>query len=158
MDLGFKDRVALITGTASQIGMGKEIALTLALKADISNKAEVDDMVKTAFKEFGRIDILVNNAGSISSLKPFVEQTDEESQKDMDINLYGAVHCCQAVATVAASSLATVLDLPELSLTVMYRASDELPPSPMPWKYTHRESAPWAVRSSAGLKVRSASE
>jgi NAD(P)-dependent dehydrogenase (short-subunit alcohol dehydrogenase family) len=30
MDLGFKDKVALITGTASQIGIGKTIALTLA--------------------------------------------------------------------------------------------------------------------------------
>jgi NAD(P)-dependent dehydrogenase (short-subunit alcohol dehydrogenase family) len=30
MDLGFKDRVALVTGTASQIGIGKAIALTLA--------------------------------------------------------------------------------------------------------------------------------
>ena len=30
MDLGLKDKVALVTGTASQIGMGKAIALTLA--------------------------------------------------------------------------------------------------------------------------------
>lgn len=30
MDLGFKDKVVMVTGTASQIGMGKAIALTLA--------------------------------------------------------------------------------------------------------------------------------
>ena len=30
MDLGFKGKVALVTGAGSQIGFGKEIALTLA--------------------------------------------------------------------------------------------------------------------------------
>ena len=36
---------------------------SLAIKADVSNKAEVEEMVKNVIKEFGKIDILVNNAG-----------------------------------------------------------------------------------------------
>jgi len=35
----------------------------IALKVDVANYSEVDEMVKTALKEFGKIDILVNNAG-----------------------------------------------------------------------------------------------
>jgi NAD(P)-dependent dehydrogenase (short-subunit alcohol dehydrogenase family) len=37
---------------------------SLAIKADISHSAEVNDMVARAIKKFGKIDILVNNAGS----------------------------------------------------------------------------------------------
>ena len=40
MDYGLKDKVALVTGTGSQIGMGKAIAVTLAKEGcDIISKA-----------------------------------------------------------------------------------------------------------------------
>ena len=129
MDLGFKDKVAMITGTASQIGIGKAIALTLAkegcdivscdidlagaektadevkdlgrkalaLQVDIVIQASVQNGVKAALEEFGKIDILVNTAGAILPPKPFIESADEEWQKEIDINLYGTVHCCRAV-------------------------------------------------------------
>ncbi len=114
MDLGLKDKVALVTGAGSQIGFGKAIALTLAregcdvvvndiniegaeqtaaevralgrkalaIKADIRNKDEVDNMVKTALKEFGRIDILVNNAGA-----PGIGPPTSEEVWDINVNI-----------------------------------------------------------------------
>lgn len=42
MDLGLKDKVALVTGAGSQIGMGKAIALTLAGEGCDIVAADVD--------------------------------------------------------------------------------------------------------------------
>lgn len=129
MDLGLKDKVALVTGTGSQIGFGKAIALTMAregcdvicndidiegakqtaaevkalgrkaiaIKADVTKSAEVNDMVKTALKEFGRIDILVNNAGHAFARGPFAEQKEEDWDKDINLNLKGVMICAKAV-------------------------------------------------------------
>jgi 3-oxoacyl-[acyl-carrier protein] reductase len=36
---------------------------TIAVKANVGDKTEVDEMVKTTIKAFGKVDILVNNAG-----------------------------------------------------------------------------------------------
>jgi NAD(P)-dependent dehydrogenase (short-subunit alcohol dehydrogenase family) len=130
MDLKLEGKVALVTGTASQAGMGKAISLMLAkegcdiisadmnlegaeqtaasvkalgrkaiaLKANVAIGAEVDEMVKAALKEFGKIDILVNTAGlSAGGGRPFLEQKQETWQKDIDVNLYGTMHCSKAV-------------------------------------------------------------
>lgn len=69
----------------------------LAVKCDVSKKEEVDAMIKKAIEAFGRIDILVNNAG-ICQFKPFLEITEEEWNKTIDINLKGYFLCAQAAA------------------------------------------------------------
>lgn len=70
---------------------------TTAIKADITNKAEVDAMAKQALAEFGRIDILVNNAGGINFAGSFLEQKEADWDKDFDLNVKGTMFCCQAV-------------------------------------------------------------
>ena len=69
----------------------------LAVKADVSNRAEVDEMIKTGLERFVHIDILVNNAGTSSRLKPFVEMTREDWDIDIQVNLYGQMNVAQAV-------------------------------------------------------------
>jgi len=69
----------------------------LAVKCDVSKKDEVEKMVKTAIDEWGKLDILVNNAG-ICQFKPFLEMTEEEWDRTIDINLKGYFLCAQAAA------------------------------------------------------------
>jgi len=69
----------------------------IAIKCDVSKKSEIDEMVKKTVEKFGKLDILVNNAG-ICQFKPFLEMTEEEWDKTLDINLKGYFLCAQAAA------------------------------------------------------------
>ena len=85
-------------------GVGQTVAAiealgrkALAVKVDVTNRSEVDGMVKKALDNFGKIDILVNNAGASSQLRPFIEMTEEDWNYDIGINLYGQMRVARAV-------------------------------------------------------------
>ena len=67
----------------------------LAVKCDVSLKAEVENLVAEAIKKFGGLDVLVNNAG-IFPFVPFMEMTEENWDKVMDVNLKSIFLCSQA--------------------------------------------------------------
>jgi 3-oxoacyl-[acyl-carrier protein] reductase len=67
------------------------------IKADISKKAEVNEMVKTAYDQFGKINVLVNNAGMGLAGKPFIEIPEEEWEKMINTNIWGLVYMLKAV-------------------------------------------------------------
>jgi len=68
---------------------------SLAVQTDITQKADVDNLVQRVVGEFDRIDILVNNAGvDIGSM---LELSEEDWDKTIDTNLKGCYFCCQAV-------------------------------------------------------------
>lgn len=123
-----KDKVALVTGAGSGIGRGiatrfalegahvavnylpggdrkvaaeAEVAAfatpSIAVAADVSKRAEVEAMVAEVVKQLGRIDIVVNNAG-IEIKRPFLEVTDDEWNKVLNVNLYGSFVVSQAAA------------------------------------------------------------
>jgi 3-oxoacyl-[acyl-carrier protein] reductase len=70
----------------------------ITVKADVSNKEEVDKMVETVINEFGRIDVLVNNAGITWRTSNILSGTKEEWEKVLGVNLIGTYYCIQAVA------------------------------------------------------------
>jgi len=80
----------------------------MAIKCDISKKSEVDKMIADTVKKFGKIDILVNNAG-IAQFKPFLEITEEEWDKTIDVNLKGYFLCSQAAAREMAKQKSGVI-------------------------------------------------
>ena len=69
----------------------------MAVKCDVSQKAEIDNLVSEALKKFGKIDILVNNAG-IYPFEPFLQMPEKNFQKVIDINLKGYFLMAQAAA------------------------------------------------------------
>lgn len=128
MDLGLKGKVALVTGAARDVGReiamtlaaeGAAVAVNYlssekdaeavvaeikqkggnakAYKADVSDFAAVKDMVDAVAKDFGGLSILVNNAG-LAKRQRFVETKPDDWHKQIDICLYGAIHCCHAAA------------------------------------------------------------
>jgi len=70
----------------------------LPIKTDISRLSDVEEMVKKAIQEFGRIDVLVNNAAYTEvSLKPFHELTPQDWDNEINTTLKGTLNCCWAV-------------------------------------------------------------
>lgn len=66
-------------------------------KMDVSNAQEVNNVFDQVIAKYGRLDILVNNAG-IYEPKPFLEMTEKEWDKTLDINLKGQFLCAQRAA------------------------------------------------------------
>jgi NAD(P)-dependent dehydrogenase (short-subunit alcohol dehydrogenase family) len=128
MDLGLKGKVALVTGAARDVGReiattlaaeGAAVAVNYlssaeaaeavvadikakggnakAYRADVSDFAAVKAMTDAVAQDFGGLNILVNNAG-LAKRQRFVETKPEDWKKQIDVCLYGAIHCCHAAA------------------------------------------------------------
>ena len=72
----------------------------LGIFSDVSDSAQVDDMVKQVLDRFGKIDILVNNAGSRPGRDRVLVVDLEEDAFDevMRVNVRGTYLCSRAVA------------------------------------------------------------
>jgi len=66
----------------------------IAVMGDVSKRPDVEAMVEKAWNGLGGLDILVNNAG-IETIVPFLELTDEQWTRLVDINLRGPWLCSQ---------------------------------------------------------------
>jgi NAD(P)-dependent dehydrogenase (short-subunit alcohol dehydrogenase family) len=66
----------------------------VTVQADVSKRAEVEPMIDRAWNDLGPLDILVNNAG-IETIVPFLELTDDQWTRLVDVNLRGAWLCSQ---------------------------------------------------------------
>jgi 3-oxoacyl-[acyl-carrier protein] reductase len=72
----------------------------LALAADVSHTAQVNDMVQAVLARFGTVDILVNGAGGFHRFAPITEISDEEWDRVIANNLRTTFLCSRAVAGI----------------------------------------------------------
>ncbi|GAA0939766.1 SDR family oxidoreductase [Actinocorallia libanotica] len=127
----FSGKLAVVTGAGSGIGRATALAFAeqgadLALcdldldavertaelsrllganarswKVDVSDGPAVDAFAAEVAAERGVPDIVVNNAG-IGHSGTFLETTEQEWQRVLDVNLWGVIHGCRAFGTLMA--------------------------------------------------------
>jgi len=123
MNISFENQVALVTGAASGIGLatakafaqsGASVALadwnekavrsaaeelagqghkTLAIRCDVADDAQVESMVDQTVAAFGRLAAAYNNAGVQNELAEAADQTREDFDRVVGINLRGVWSC-----------------------------------------------------------------
>jgi len=69
----------------------------LAIQADVGERESVKRLAGEVISQLGRIDILVNNAAILDPYTDFFEVTDDQWDRHMKTNLYGAFICTQEV-------------------------------------------------------------
>ncbi len=122
-----KDKVAIITGGAGNIGkaialaysnegaavvvasrnpanleaVAKEIRTNgghaTAIKTDVADEEQVCRMVEQALSEYGKVDILVNNSGIVGPIVTVADLKLEDWNQAMSINLTGPMLCSREV-------------------------------------------------------------
>lgn len=68
----------------------------LPIRADVSDRRQVDVMTERIRQVFGPVDILINNAG-FGQQRLFTEISEADWDRMFDVHVKGAFHCCQAV-------------------------------------------------------------
>jgi sorbose reductase len=82
--------------TAAEVrGLGKQ---SLAIRADASSVADASAMVAQVLTAWGKLDIAVNNAGISLPITDALAITEEQWDRQMDVNLRGTFFCAQAEA------------------------------------------------------------
>jgi len=88
------DKCEKVAAEVESLGRG-----ALALSADATRLAELQNAVKRVVDQWGRVDILVHTAGTVH-IEPTVNYPEEEYDRVMDINLKSVFLSCKAVAPV----------------------------------------------------------
>ncbi|WP_042169346.1 SDR family oxidoreductase [Paenibacillus gorillae] len=78
-------------------GIKKHGGEATAIQADVSKIADVERLFQQVLQAYGQIDILVNNAG-IMITKPLAQLTEEDFDRQFDINVKGTFFAIQQAA------------------------------------------------------------
>lgn len=123
MDLGFNEKVVIITGGSTGIGAataqlfareGASVVIAdvnetqgqattqqiqqagekaIFIHCDVSNASQVQQMVQQTVSHFGRLDFAFNNAGIEGNLAPIADQDPDAWNKVISVNLTGVFLC-----------------------------------------------------------------
>ncbi|MDA3833028.1 MAG: 3-oxoacyl-ACP reductase FabG [Spirochaetales bacterium] len=68
----------------------------ISIRADVTNQKDVENVIEKSLSTYGKVDILINNAG-ISSPLSLLETSEDEWDRQINVNLKSIFFCCKAM-------------------------------------------------------------
>jgi NAD(P)-dependent dehydrogenase (short-subunit alcohol dehydrogenase family) len=95
--------------------VAKEIAgagrRAVAVKTDITDEAQVDNLVEASLAAYGRIDVLINNAFRVPSMKPLADTTFQHIRDAIELTVLGALRLIQGFTPALAEAGGSVVNV-----------------------------------------------
>jgi 3-oxoacyl-[acyl-carrier protein] reductase len=88
----------------------------IAIQADVSKKAEIEQLFAKTQHAFGRLDILVNNAGIYEYL-PLEDITEQHFHKQFDLNVLGLLLTTQQAVKYIGSEGGSIINIGSIAST-----------------------------------------
>ncbi len=145
MSKRFDNKVCIVTGAAQGIGRGVAIRLAsegakvvmadfsplvedvlaeitanggdaTTIQANLETYQGAQDAVNKAMETYGRVDVLVNNVGGAIWMKPFINFSEEDIQKEISRSLFPTLWCCRAVLpAMVEQQLGTIVNVSSIA-------------------------------------------
>ena len=89
-------------------GLGRR---ALSVTTDITDEAQVDNLVAESLTAYGRVDVLINNAFRVPSMKPLAETTFQHIRDAIELTVLGALRLTQGFTPALADAKGSVVNV-----------------------------------------------
>jgi NAD(P)-dependent dehydrogenase (short-subunit alcohol dehydrogenase family) len=83
----------------------------LTVGTDITDEAQVDNLVVETLKAYGKVDVLINNAFKVPSMRPLADTTFEHMKDAIDLTVFGALSMIQRFTPALAEAKGSVVNV-----------------------------------------------
>ena len=83
----------------------------VAIGTDITDEAQVNNLVEETLKAYGKVDVLINNAFKVPSMKPFGNTTFEHIRDTLELTVLGALRLIQGFTPALTEAKGSVVNV-----------------------------------------------
>jgi NAD(P)-dependent dehydrogenase (short-subunit alcohol dehydrogenase family) len=83
----------------------------VSVGTDITDEAQVANLVDQAIEAYGKVDVLINNAFRVPSMKPLANTTFEHMREAIELTVFGALRLIQGFTPVLAAAKGSVVNV-----------------------------------------------
>ncbi|MBO0680916.1 SDR family oxidoreductase [Mycolicibacterium sp. S2-37] len=83
----------------------------VSIGTDITDEAQVNNLVEQTLQEYGRVDVLINNAFRVPSMKPLANTTFEHMKDAIELTVFGALRMIQGFTPALAEANGSVVNV-----------------------------------------------
>ncbi|MBI3692444.1 MAG: SDR family oxidoreductase [Mycolicibacterium aromaticivorans] len=88
----------------------------LSVGTDITDEAQVDNLVKETLAAYGKVDVLINNAFKVPSMKPFAKTSFDHIRETVELTVLGALRLIQSFTPALVEAKGSVVNVNSMVL------------------------------------------